>query len=95
MVCWKHVGLYRSDEEAKHIEGLHMLLRRLRLIVDRQSAKPSELLLDDLLSRMGQPDWSDAEEQQQVSCASSKHVRAAAGHYIVALPLAVRGMTID
>lgn len=56
----------RCDEEPKHIEGLHILYKRLRLMLDRQAANPVELLLDDLLTRMAEPDWTSSDEQRQV-----------------------------
>ena len=51
------------------MEGLHLLYKRMKLMFDRKGANPVELLLDDLLSGMGEPDWTGSDEQRQVqSC---------------------------
>ncbi|KAK9813453.1 hypothetical protein WJX73_010347 [Symbiochloris irregularis] len=56
---------HKSKEEEKHIQGLQILYKRMKLLVDRSSANPVELLLDDLLTRMAQKDWTASEDQKQ------------------------------
>ena len=56
----------RSGESKAGIEGLLLLLKRVRLVAERNAASPAERLLDDVLRLLdasaGLPDRRDYEE---------------------------------
>ena len=59
--------LRRAGESKAGLEGLVLLLKRIRLIAERNAATPAERLLDDLLRLMDAAEGAlDANEVQEV-----------------------------
>lgn len=59
--------LHRAGESKAGLEGLVLLLKRIRLIAERNAATPAERLLDDLLRLMDAAEGAlDANEVQEV-----------------------------
>lgn len=59
--------LRRAGESKAGLEGLALLVKRIRLIAERNAASPSERLLDDLLRLLDASENAiDADEVQEV-----------------------------
>ena len=61
--------MLRAGESRAGLEGLILLLKRIRLVAERSAATPAERLLDDLLRLLDASESAyDAHEVREVQC---------------------------